>query len=253
MKQKHRHYGAIVFVIVLIVAFFLLRYLNLDQFTDPEYLRMLLIDAGYWGYFLLVGLLLVAIPLPIPSTPIVLAGGYVYGPIIGTLLALIAVFLGGSIAFYTTRIFGRPVLESLVDEHHITHFNHIFKKRGVTAAFISYALPLFPSDIVHLMLGLTRISYKHFLALNLAGHIPRYLILNSLGGDFFSGFTLSSLWTILGAGIFILIAVFREPLKRLFFKELRALNHEVHWLEKLILRHKEAKPLVPGKKSRKKK
>ena len=157
MKRKFRIRGYIIFTLIIITFLFLSQHFtNLKNFTSPEFVRDYLIGFGHWGYFMYVILILLSIPLPIPSTPIILAGGYVYGMIIGTILALIGAIIGGTIAFYLVRFYGKPLLEKLVDKHHINHFNHIFKKRGSIAALISYAIPLFPSDTVNLILGFTR-------------------------------------------------------------------------------------------------
>jgi len=219
----------------MIVFLFLSQYFtNLKNFTSPEFVRDYLISFGHWGYLMYVVLILLSIPLPIPSTPIILAGGYVYGMIVGTILALIGAIIGGTIAFYLVRFYGKPLLEKLVDKHHIDHFNHIFKKRGSIAALISYAIPLFPSDTINLILGLTRMKYLTFLFLVIIGHIPRYLIVNSLGEDLYAGFTIKTLIMIIAAIIFVLIAAFRERIKKIIFKELRELEDEAIYVgEKL--------------------
>ena len=248
MKKKFRIKGYIISFLIIIILLFLSQYFsNLKNFTSPEYVRDYLISFGHWGYLVFIFLILISIPLPIPSTPIILAGGYVYGMILGTILALIGAIIGGSIAFYLVRIYGKPLLEKLVDKHHINHFNHIFKKRGSVAALISYAIPLFPSDTINLILGLTRMKYLAFLFLVIIGHIPRYLIVNSLGEDLYTGFTIKTLIMIIAGIIFVLIAAFRERIKKIIFKELRELEDEVEYVEE------EVGLIKPKKRVRKKK
>ena len=225
MKHKYRFIGYIVVLIIIailaIIPYFIPAFRN---FSSPNYIRELLISVGPFGYFVFMGLLLLTVPLPIPSTPVVLAGGYVYGTFLGSSLALIAGTIGGVIAFLLIRKFGRPLLDKLVDEHHIIHFNKIFKKRGIIAAFISYAIPLFPSDAVSLILGLTRIKFRTFLLILIIAHIPRYLIVNSLGADLYTGFTWKTALILLGGIVFVLVSVFREKLKKLLFKEMKYLR-----------------------------
>ncbi len=236
MKRKHRLLGYVI-ALALAAIILLLPYLfpAFKNLSSPTYLRELLISVGPFGYFVFIGLLLLTIPLPIPSTPVVLAGGYVYGTIFGSLLALTAGVIGGSAAFLLIRKFGRPLLERLVDAHHITHFNHIFKKRGTAAAFISFAIPLFPSDGVCLILGLTKMKFRTFLLLFVLAHIPRYLIINSLGSDLYSGFSPKTIAVLMGGAIFILVALFREKLKKAFFKELKELEDEAKTAEIYLL------------------
>jgi len=228
MKQKHRiiSYGIVIGVILIIVGigFFIP---NLKRFASPLYLRDLIIHAGNLGYALVVLLLLLSVPLPIPSSSVVLASGYVYGVVMGTIISLIGVLIGGTISFFLVRYFGRKLLERLVDKHHIIHFNHLFKKRGVIIAFIAFLIPIFPDDTVMLLLGLTPIRYSVFLMIAFIAYIPRFLLINSIGADLYHGFTPLT-YVLLGISLFmILVAIFREKIKRLLFKELRELERDV--------------------------
>ncbi len=228
MKQKHRLVSY--FILALIVmgmgtAMFFLP--NFKQLASPEFLRDYLRSLGPVGYFAYVIVVLLSIPLPIPSTAIAFAGGYVYGTFLGTALTLLGTALGSLMVFYIVRRLGRPLVEKLVDSHHIQHFLHIFKRRGETAALISYAIPVFPNDAVNIVLGLTRIRYPVFLALVIIGSIPRYLFVSALGGDLYAGFSWHSIIVIIFCTIFLLIAVFREKVKRFIFKELKELEQDV--------------------------
>jgi len=234
MKHKHRYWGYVGLLGVVLFFGYLNYAVDLKQFADPIYVRDFLLSFGAWSYLVYMVMLLLTIPLPIPSTPVVLAGGYVFGTVLGTILSLIAGGIGSSIAFLLTRKYGKPMLEKLVDKHHILQFNHVFKKRGSSAAFISYAIPTFPSDAISLMLGLTKMSFHTFLLLYFIAHIPRYMIINSIGSDLFHGFSATTfVVVILGAGL-ILVALFREQLKKVFFKELHEVEKEVKKLEKEI-------------------
>lgn len=225
MKHKHNVIGYIVFIIIvlILVALYFI-FPDLKNVLDPENIRSYLLGLGGWAYIVYVLIIIASIPLPAPSTPLILAGGYVFGFIGGTLLALIAAVLAGTLMFFLTRKFGRPLVEKLVDPHHLAHFDHIFKKRGELAAFISFAIPLFPSDIINIMLGLTKIKYSTLIFIIIVGHIPRYLIINSLGADLYAGITLKTALMFGAAIIFVLIAAFREKLKKFFFKELKTLE-----------------------------
>ncbi|MBI4980894.1 VTT domain-containing protein [Candidatus Woesearchaeota archaeon] len=174
--------------------------------------------------------------MPIPSTPIVFAGGYVYGTLVGSILAVIATVIGAAISFYLVRKFGEPLLELLMNKRHLEHFNHLFKKRGVSIALISYIVPVFPSDIVGLLMGLTKIRFHTFLAVAIVGNIPRCFVLNALGSDVYTGFTVKTFLLLVLVLIFAVMAIFREKLKRLMFRELRELEHEAVAVEKEVER-----------------
>ena len=210
-------------------------------FSAPQLVRDMLLSAGEWGAVLFIGFTALSIILPFPSTTIVVAGGYVYGILAGTALALVGLVIGSCIIFLLVRRFGKPLLEKLVDAHHIAHFNHVFEKRGATAAFISYIVPVFPSDTVTLLLGLTPIPFRTFLLILTVGHIPRYLILNGVGDTFHNGFSSYSILFIVGAVLLLLVVIFRHRLKLLFFRELHMVERKWKQLEGKDLAKKKAK------------
>ncbi len=240
MKQKHRIGSYVVLAIILLILAASMYYVpNFKQFASPDFIREYLLGFGLLSYPLFILLLLLAVPLPIPSAPIIVAGGFLYGTIIGTTLAVFSVLIGASISFWLVRVYGRPLLYKLVDKQQLEHFHFLFQKRGPTLAFISYLVPIFPSDCVSLILGLTKMPYKQFIVLVILGHIPRYLIVNSLGADLFLGFSMRTVGVLILLAILILIALFREKVKKFFFKELYELEAEAVKVEKYV--EKEAK------------
>src|SRR3989338_2063226 len=237
MRKKHRIQGYVLFFTSIAILFFLpFLFTNVSKLSSPEFIREIILSSGGFGYVMLVLLLLASIPLPVPSVPVILAGGYIYGTLLGSILSLFGIMVGSTFSFLLVRHFGKPLLKKLVDQHHITHFRHVFKKRGLAAVFISYAIPIFPSDAVSAMLGLTRISYRHFVMVVLIGHIPRILLINSLGEDFVTGFSAHTVVIISISLVFVALAMFREKAKKFFFKEIRELERETKVVEKDVER-----------------
>lgn len=235
MKNKHRIISSVVVLVIIAILFVLSFFIpEVRNFLSPEYIRDLIVGFGFGGYFVFILILALIIPSPLPSTAAVLAAGYVYGTATGTILSLIAAPIGGSIAFLFIRKFGKPLLEKFIDRHHIAHFNHIFKKRGITAVLISYAVPIFPDDSLNFILGLTKMKYHTFLFLSTVGLIPRYLILTSFGHDLYYGFTLKSVIVIAIIVVFSLMVIFRNKVKKLFFRELKEIEKDAGLIEKKI-------------------
>jgi len=244
-KTKHKLRGYIALGILLIALAASTYFIpGFEKLTSPEYIRDLLIALGNWGYLLFVILLIISILSPVPATPIILAGGYVYGLITGSLLAVVSIIIGGSILFLLVKKIGEPLLRMFVDEHHIKHFRHILKKRGKVAALISFVIPLFPSTSIMLVVGLTGVSYITFVTLVILGHLPRFLIINSFGADLHTGLTIKTLIVASLGVTLILVAAFRVPLRKLLFKELRELKNEAIVVEEFVEKEFEKKNKV---------
>lgn len=220
---------AIIIFIILLANYYLPDFRN---FASPSFVREYLLELGNWGYLVYVILFLLSIPLPIPSTPVAIAGGYVFGIIVGTALTILAALIGASIAFYLIRYYGEPLLEKVVSKHHIEHFMHIFKKRGINGAILAYAIPVFPSDSINFMLGLSKIRYHTFLLVVIIGSLPRYVLITSFGQELLTGFTWKTIIVPILVAVYLLTAIFREKIKRVIFKELRELEKEAKVIEK---------------------
>lgn len=234
MASKHRWKGYLVLgigaaALLAVYVFFP----QLKSSFNPEHIREFLLGFGSWSYLVFFALLALSIPLPIPSAPIAIAGGYLFGTFTGMALSLAAAIAGSTVSFFLARKLGKDFLLKMVHEHHFRHFLHIFKRRGMPSAIVSYAIPVFPSDSVSLILGFAGIKFTAFLLAVTVGHIPRYLLLSALGDDFHTGFSLAvTAAIVLAALAFILITLFREKVKRLLFREIRELEHEAKVLEK---------------------
>ena len=127
MKTKHKIWGYIALGVLLIVMAASTYFIpGFEKFTSPEHIRNILIELGNWGYLVFVILLIVSVLSPVPVTPVILAGGYVYGLMTGSLLALVSIIVGGSILFLLGKKLGEPLLKLLVEEHHIKHLQHIW-------------------------------------------------------------------------------------------------------------------------------
>lgn len=249
---------AIIILVILLANYYLP---DFRDFASPPFVREYLLSLGNWGYLVYVVLFLLSIPLPIPSTPVAIAGGYVFGIVLGTALTILAALIGASIAFYLVRYYGEPLLEKVVSKHHLHHFMHIFKKRGLNGAIIAYAIPVFPSDSINFMLGLSKIRYHTFLLVVIIGSLPRYILITAFGQELLTGFTWKTIIVPILVAVYLLVAIFREKIKKVIFKELRELEKEakviekdvekdVEWVEKEVGMRKK---MIPKKVSRNKK
>lgn len=228
MKTKHRILGYLVLstITALIFAFSVL-FPDFIIPSSPEEIRVIVSSFGVISFLVYMLLVTLSVPLPIPSTPLIVAGGIIFGTINGFMLALVSVILGSSLSFLLGRIYGKPLVKRLVDEHHLSHLYLVFKKRGKLAIIISYIIPIFPSDVVSLFLGLAPLSYKEFIALLIFTHIPRIFIIIYPGNSIVAGFTPEIIIITLIALLLILISLFREHIKKVVFTELRAIERRI--------------------------
>ncbi len=127
--------------------------------------------AGWLGPIAFMASYAVATVLFVPGSVITLAGGALFGPVLGTVYSLAGATLGASAAFLTARYLaadwvsrkagGR--LKQLID--------------GVEAEgwrFVAFArlMPLFPFNLLNYALGLTRISFAGYVVATFVFMLP---------------------------------------------------------------------------------
>lgn len=136
----------------------------------------------------------------IPGHVFVVAGGYVYGLIGGTILNIVFVVIASQIAFIMAQKAGRPIVNRFVDQATVDKWSAIAEKKGFLFFTIAFVLPVFPTDAMNFVAGLSGMSGWKFLAASALGRFPSILLLTLVGshGIEFSNTT----WVIL----FILVA-----------------------------------------------
>ncbi len=135
----------------------------------------------------------------IPGHVFVIAGGYIYGMPWGLLFNIVCVVAASQLAFLLARWFGRPIVHRLAPQETIDKWEAIAEKQGFLFFTIAFVLPVFPTDIMNFVAGLTGISPKKFLAANFLGRFPSVLVLTLIGSH---GLELSNTtWILLALGV----------------------------------------------------
>ena len=146
-----------------------------ELLTDLPHLQTLIRQSGLFGYSLYILLFIIATLFLLPGSILVIAGGIVFGPLLGTLLSLIAATLASSCSFLLARWLGRDLLLKYVGHSHT--FQAIEKgiaRNGIDFLILTRLIPLFPYNIQNYAYGLTTIAFwpytlRFILQLCLAG------------------------------------------------------------------------------------
>lgn len=153
--------------------------LILDMDSMISYMHSL----GAAGPILVIGLMILAIVFnPLPSAPIALASGAVYGHLWGTVYILVGAEIGALIAFLITRLTGF---------HWLQHFTAKKLSLGwmgsqntlTIMVFVSRLIPFLSFDLVSYGAGLTTIAFWRFALATLAGLLPASFLLAHFGGE----------------------------------------------------------------------
>lgn len=119
----------------------------------------------------IVGLLLVDLFVPIPSSIVMVLSGAVFGVVYGGLLSLVGSLGCSVIGFELTRRFGRRASARLVGDDELARLEGTFARHGAGAVFVTRPLPVV-KETMAVVAGLSRMRRSTFLVAATAGTIP---------------------------------------------------------------------------------
>jgi uncharacterized membrane protein YdjX (TVP38/TMEM64 family) len=169
-----------VFILVLlagaILAFF---YFDLDRYLSLEALkahRDALLDYTQAHYGKAVVLFIVAYTLvtglSVPgATAMTLAGGFLFGSVLGTLYVNLGATTGATLAFLASRYLLRDWVEHKFGQQ-LEAFQRGFAENAFHYLLTLRLIPVFPFFLVNLLSGLTRVSVATYIAATAIGIIP---------------------------------------------------------------------------------
>jgi uncharacterized membrane protein YdjX (TVP38/TMEM64 family) len=141
---------------------------------DPEQLQEWLRKMGVWAPIAYVFLYTLGTLLILPSTPLNLSGGALFGVWWGTLWTTVAAIVAAIVSFAFTRTVGREyVAQKFAGRWEAIDAE--MRQGGLFYMFAIRLLPLIPYGIVNFAAGLTSIRFRDYLIGTLLGTVPGIL------------------------------------------------------------------------------
>lgn len=161
-------------IVTLLVVVFLAIYLPLkltgalDKINSADDLKQIILSGGAFSYLIFCGIqFLQTVILPIPAIVTTLAGTYVFGPWITFALSLVSVFCASLFSFFLGRKVGTKLAIWVVGTETTKKWQTKLEK-GKYVFFLMMLFPIFPDDILCLVVGATTsMTYKFFITTNL--------------------------------------------------------------------------------------
>lgn len=204
-------------LIILVVALFVYLFFafNLNELFTLDYLKsrkavfenfyinnQLLTIAVYMGIYILV----TALSLP-GAAVMSLAGGALFGLLIGTVVISFASSIGATLAFLVSRFLLRDTVQNKFGEK-LKAINEGVKKDGTFYLFTLRLVPIFPFFVINLVMGLTPISTIRFYLVSQIGMFAGTIVYVNAGTQLAK---IDSLQNIMSPGLimsFVLLGIF---------------------------------------------
>ncbi len=106
-----------------------------------------------------------------PATLLTLAGGYLYGPIFGTLIVVVASNLSAMVAYFIGRFFGAGIVANASDRGVLQRYAKRMRQNSFETVLVMRFIFL-PYDLVSYFSGFLRVRWQGFLLATALGSIP---------------------------------------------------------------------------------
>ncbi|MDH3220984.1 MAG: TVP38/TMEM64 family protein [Gammaproteobacteria bacterium] len=200
-----KHLFVLALLAALVLGYFALEGSGLMvYFTDSRPIVAQIRALGMLGPALIVGLMVLAIVFnPLPSAPIALAAGAVYGHTLGTVYIVTGAEIGAIIAFFIARTVGYEIASKHFDKFALHRFG---SQNGLMLiVFAARLLPFMSFDLVSYAAGVTPLKAWRFALATLLGLVPMSFLLAHMGSEVIDGGTVDFAATILLLGLLVAV------------------------------------------------
>lgn len=135
---------------------------------------------GPWAWVLYIALLVIAVMSPLPDTLVIIAGGFFFGPVIGSLLTVIGQGLGATIDFFLARRLGRNFVKAKFPKSS-SFIDRYGEKLGWQTIFIMRLFPSVSFDMLSYVAGVSKLSFRRYIFATVSGLIPLAIVTTMLG------------------------------------------------------------------------
>jgi uncharacterized membrane protein YdjX (TVP38/TMEM64 family) len=177
----------LVMLAVLVIAALALRYTPLSEFLTREKMVATLAELrlAWWSPLALIGLYIVLSPTGLPVSPLIFAGGVVFGVWWGWLYNFIGSLLGATSTYLLARALGRQLIEHVAGERLIAKVEHVLERHGFWNLVRSRFLPI-PFAVINYGAALAGIRWPVFITASALGLAPSMVIWTYFGYAIFS-------------------------------------------------------------------
>lgn len=143
---------------------------SLQWFSDLDAVTSSIRGFGLWGPAVLCILFILQTFLAfIPGQALMVASGYIYGFSGGILITWASLVLGGQMAFWLARRYGRPFAEKCISPSILDRWDKSAAKQSIAFYVVTLVMPFFPNDAMCYVAGLGKMSNRRFLIANTVG------------------------------------------------------------------------------------
>lgn len=167
-------------VVLLVAAFLLESTFHLSALLAPARIEKWLEAAGAFGPALFTLVMAITVVTPLPTFPLDVLAGRLFGPFLGTLYAVTGATAGSLLSFLVARWLGRDLIARFL-RGHINFCRECSDKLLTKVVLLARLVPAVSFDLVSYGAGLTKMSPMKFALATFVGMLPLTFVYVSFG------------------------------------------------------------------------
>ena len=217
LKKHGQKFIALIFWLGLIGAYQWIRITN--DLTPLQVVQSFLdfFGQGLWGPLIYIILYALRPLVLFPATLLTIAGGFVFGPVLGVVYTIIASNISSTIAFFVGNFFGKDLLQDDESDNLIQRYSRRMRENSFETVMIMRFIFL-PYDAVSYLAGFLTIKYWPFILATALGSVPGTIAFVGFGASIesFTGIvpTINPLTFGISAGIFIISLILARVFRK---------------------------------------
>jgi len=170
----------LIMIMSLVAIGYGLKAAGISDMFDEHWVDAEVKGKGIAGYLLFVGMAGALAAVGFPRQVISFMGGYAFGIVGGTLLALLATTFGCVLAFLYARIMGRSFVQRNFGKR-VARFENILADSPFVTTLLIRFLPVGSNVVTNLIAGVTHVRAIPFILGSVVGYLPQTAIFSLMG------------------------------------------------------------------------
>ncbi|MCL4503214.1 MAG: TVP38/TMEM64 family protein [Deltaproteobacteria bacterium] len=205
----------LILLLALIGMFFAARALHLQDYLQEDRLRGFIASYGMWGPIIYLLIWAVAPVLLFPGLVITVAGGVLFGPVLGVIYTTVGATIGASLAFLVARYLARDWVASKIWGTRLAHLDEKVARQGWKIVLLARVLGV-PYILLNYALGVTRIPLLPYALATCIGMLPWTIALVLVSSNLLGLLQGKvSIWLIIGVVLVALVALLPLAVKKI--------------------------------------
>ena len=152
---------------------------------DEKKIETWVSQFGIFGPLLIIVAMILQMFLLVIPTPLLMVVAIVaYGPITGSIILFIAVYLASSIGYFIGRYFGPVIVEKLIGYKTEKKISDFIDEYGFWTVIVVRLSPFLSNDAISFVGGVLKMGYWRFIGATMIGISPLIIFIAYLGGNY---------------------------------------------------------------------